>query len=561
MKYKLKLNLKVKIFTVMIMVNSLFLGLLLLSLYISYTNKKNSLFLQQNIDMQYGLTRLKDLLQKDIYKSEDLVEQSTEENIDFKWKEHQQISEDINNLVSLLQAMSTPESSDVLEVKNAYTNIILPAFKDLYKVKIRQTISTHPRDSSSFESSVSGSIVDLQADLKSKVYAIMGKISRSSDNIELRVTQKLDSNIKKTNNDLFQIVALALFIITFSTLLFYVFLKVVFRSLTKLKIFVQSLERGDLNAQLDINTNDEIGEMSRGLTRFVAGLKNIVASLKQIGESDFTHEYTLLSEEDTLGQAYVKMKANLQLDNEKALKMKEQEDLQNWATVGIARFGEILRLQTNDNKELSYNIIKALIDYVNAIQGGIFIMNDESESSDPFLELMATYAYGRKKFKQKTMRFGEGLVGTCAIEGQSIYLTNIPPGYIEIESYLGHSNPKSLLLVPLKLDDKIFGVIEIASFNLFRPHEIKFIEDLAGTIASTIATSRINHKTAELLEKSKQQSEAMLAQEEEMRQNLEELQSTQEEAHRREKILHEDLESARVELEALRKELLELKNK
>jgi GAF domain-containing protein len=174
---------------------------------------------------------------------------------------------------------------------------------------------------------------------------------------------------------------------------------------------------------------------------------------------------------------------------------------------------------------------------------------------------MATYAYGRKKFKQKVVRFGEGLVGTCAIEGQSIYLTNIPDGYIEIESYLGHANPKSLLVVPLKLENKIFGIIEIASFNEFKAHEIKFIEDLAGTIASTIATSRINQKTSELLEKSKEQSEAMLAQEEEMRQNLEELQSTQEEAHRREKILHEELESARHELERMRKEIFELKNK
>jgi len=46
---------------------------------------------------------------------------------------------------------------------------------------------------------------------------------------------------------------------------------------------------------------------------------------------------------------------------------------------------------------------------------------------------------------------------------------------------------------------------------------------------------KINIKTRELLEQSKQQAEELATQEEEMRQNLEELQATQEEAARRER--------------------------
>ena len=134
----------------------------------------------------------------------------------------------------------------------------------------------------------------------------------------------------------------------------------------------------------------------------------------------------------------------------------------------------------------------------------------------------------------KEIRTGEGLVGRVAHEEKTIYLKEIPDNYVNITSGLGTSEPNTILLVPVKQEDKVNGVIELISFREFDKYQIEFVEKVGENIASFIASIKINEKTATLLADSQHKSEELAAQEEEMRQNMEELQATQEEAGRRE---------------------------
>ncbi len=219
----------------------------------------------------------------------------------------------------------------------------------------------------------------------------------------------------------------------------------------------------------------------------------------------------------------------------------EEDRKRNWTTSGLAQIGELLRTSFSTTQELFDNIIKFVVKYTKSSQGGLFLLNDSDTKKQ--LELVACYAYERKKYLNKSIDIGEGLVGQSFLEAETIYLIEIPEDYITITSSLGGAKPNALLLVPLKVNGKVFGILEIATFGKYEPHEIELVEKLAESIASTISTVKINESTRILLEKTQQQTEEMRAQEEEMRQNMEELEATQEEMRRKEKHIQTMLDS------------------
>jgi PAS domain S-box-containing protein len=234
------------------------------------------------------------------------------------------------------------------------------------------------------------------------------------------------------------------------------------------------------------------------------------------------------------------------------LKQNAEDDFKrNWSTQGLAQIGEILRATTSTSSELYDNIIRFMVKYTKSNQGGLFIINDDEEGQR-YLELVACYAFERKKYLEKKVTIGDGLVGQCFLEGERIYLTEVPQEYVSITSGLGGSNPSSLLIVPMRVNEKTFGVIELASFNRYQEFEIEFIEKLAESIASTIANVRVNETTRILLEKTQQQAEEMKSQEEEIRQNMEELEATQEEMRRKQTVLERELSQSQQQANALK---------
>jgi PAS domain S-box-containing protein len=294
-----------------------------------------------------------------------------------------------------------------------------------------------------------------------------------------------------------------------------------------LKNIVVKLGKGELveEKQAKFN-NDEIGDMALAMDNLVNGLKGTTTFAENIGNGNYQSDFKPLSEHDVLGNALINMRNNLS-------KVAEDDKKRNWATGGQAKFGEILRTNNSDLLKLSDEIIANLVKYLKANQGALYIIDDNlEEGEEPTMSMKACYAWDKKKFLNHKIHKGEGLSGQAWQEGDIVYLTEVPQSYIKITSGLGDANPTSVLIVPLKVNDQIFGVVEIASFSLFQDFEIEFVQKIAESIASTISSVKVNARTQRLLEESQEMTEQMRAQEEEMRQNMEELQATQEEMQR-----------------------------
>lgn len=217
---------------------------------------------------------------------------------------------------------------------------------------------------------------------------------------------------------------------------------------------------------------------------------------------------------------------------EEVEKSHAEDEKRSWAATGQACFSELLR-NSHNLHEIYDELISGIVKYLGANQAALFELHEESNHK--CLKMTACYAYDRKKHMEKTVEIGQGLVGQTYLEGETLRLSEIPSGYINITSGLGEAPPSFLVVLPLKINEDIAGILEMASFKEIEPYQIAFLEKLGESLASAIVNHRVSAQTADLLEQTRAQSEEMRAQEEEMRQNMEELQATQEEMFRKEK--------------------------
>ena len=209
----------------------------------------------------------------------------------------------------------------------------------------------------------------------------------------------------------------------------------------------------------------------------------------------------------------------------------EEEKKRQWVTEGLTTVAQLIR-DHDRIEELADHLLSFTIQYVKANQGGLFVIQEQDDTK--VLELVAAYAYERKKYLQKQFELGQGLLGQACLEKQYQYFTKVPDNYLTITSGLGAASPTALLIMPLMINDEVEGVLELASFHKFASHEINFLEKLGESLAAALRNGRLQQQTQILLENARQQAEEMQATEEEMRQNMEELAATQEEMQRKE---------------------------
>jgi len=299
--------------------------------------------------------------------------------------------------------------------------------------------------------------------------------------------------------------------------------------------FAYNISKGKFSeSKLDKEAPYEFSSLNQHLGTIYSSVNEKKIFVDSLLKQDFETDLSLQGKGDTFGKTLLALKENMRKAREEQLKYSEENRLRRYLNEGIAKFASLLRTNSDNLTKLSDIFIRELVKYLEAIQGGVFLVDENNEDE---LNLVGAFAYNRKKYLEKTIKMGVGLVGTCALEKKCINLTEIPEDYIEITSGLGDALPTNLLLLPVMHEEKLIGVIELASLNKFETHQLEVGENIASSLASTIISTKINANTSQLLAKSQQQAAEMAEQEEEMRQNMEELKATQEESSRREEEL------------------------
>lgn len=257
------------------------------------------------------------------------------------------------------------------------------------------------------------------------------------------------------------------------------------KPIKKFKKILVELGNGELPETNLPEGEDEMGQMAAAINSVVKNLKTLSNFSQEIGKGNYQSNFKPLSEKDILGNSLMRMREDLKNAASEDAKRKDEDERRNWSTHGIARFSEILREYSGDFNELAFQIISNLVKYNGANVGGLFLANKENEE-EKYLELVACFAYDRKKYIKKQILSGEGLAGRAFQEGETVFITDIPEDYIKIKSGLGENKPKNLLIVPLKANEEINGIVEIASLKDILPYQIEFTERICNSIASSL---------------------------------------------------------------------------
>ncbi len=356
----------------------------------------------------------------------------------------------------------------------------------------------------------------------SRLFSPLGWVITSglyTDSIESKVENKrnlINHRIRSTVTTIL-LTSVLLLMIGISAALY--FSNQLTKAVQEIVVRVNDLAEGREIEPLTVSRQDEIGVMMQSLNKLFTGIRSYTTFAREVGKNNLLFDFKPLSKEDVLGNELLRMRDNIR-------KTDEEEKSRRWISDGASLFNDTLRKTYSSSKALGDQLTTNLVKYLDANQAGLFILQNDQED---YLELVSCYAFSRKKFLQKRIGIGQGLVGQCALEKGVILLSAVPEDYLTLTSGLGDAPPRYLALIPLIHYETLYGVLELASFKPFLPHHITFLKEVGENIAGGIATVKVTEQTSKLLLESRQLAEELRSQEEELRQNQEEMQATQEE--------------------------------
>ncbi|MGW4605321.1 HAMP domain-containing protein [Streptomyces sp. NPDC004532] len=237
-----------------------------------------------------------------------------------------------------------------------------------------------------------------------------------------------------------------------------------------------------------------VNELALNLTTQVRAIAEVASAVAQ---GDMSRSITVEAQGEV---AELKNNINLMVSN-----LRETTRAKDWLESNLARLAALMQGH-RDLMEVADLILRELTPLVNAQYGAFYLADPDGDGASvrttvPAKGLAFIAGYGAAQ--ETTVETGglpvHGLVRQAAREKKRILVEEAPPDYIKINSGLGEAAPTSVVIIPIPFEDKLLGVIELASFSRFSDVHLAFFDQFVNTIGVAINTIIANSRTESLL--------------------------------------------------------------
>jgi len=294
---------------------------------------------------------------------------------------------------------------------------------------------------------------------------------------------------------------------------------------------------------------ENVNELSGTLTRQV---RAIAAVTSAVAAGDLTRTISV----DAEGEV-AELKDNINAMVRSLRETVQASADQDWLKTNLASISSMM--QGHRDLEVVADLIMEELAPLLGAQHGTFFLSEES-GGETRLRLIAGYGLRADKDAPIQYRIGQSLIGQVAKSKRPMVVDEIPPGYIRISSGLGEAPPANLAVMPIIFEDRVLGVVELASFSKFTPIQIAFVEQLAETLGVSVNAIIATSRTDALLQQSQRLTVELQARSSELQARSEELQLSNADLEEKAAQLatqKQDIEAKNAEISRAREEIEE----
>jgi CheY-like chemotaxis protein len=168
-------------------------------------------------------------------------------------------------------------------------------------------------------------------------------------------------------------------------------------------------------------------------------------------------------------------------------------------------------------ESLGESVMQFLASYLDARVGAFYVLETDR------LRRVAGFAVPPAE-GDVSFALGESLVGQAAAQRKPVHVRDVPASYyLQVNSGLGRTAARELLLAPVMIDGTVNGVLELGFLHPVQQSDRDLVELLSERIGIAIKASHDRSRLEDLLEESQRQAEELQTQQEELRVSNEEL--------------------------------------